>query len=124
MRAEDLYTELELQELDREYKMDLEGRDCFMIRLEKQSKSSSSITSEAHRLTSEDLTKVSDKIKRMIHFEENRVHPNTKKAAWYDDVIRLNTDVLAYIGLNTLWGTKVQRSSLAPSKRMLEELWR
>ena len=128
MRAENLYTELELQELDREDKMDLEGRDRFMIRLEKQSKSSASITSEAHRITSEALTKVSDKIKRMIHFEENRVHPNTKKAAWYDDVIRLNTDVLAYIGLNTLWDTSNMNGTLTTAMttigRKIElELW-
>lgn len=131
MRAEDItgeLTELEKQELEREDAMDRAGRDRFTSRLEKQAKNSYSITSEAHRLTSEALSKVSEKIKRMIDFEENREHPNTTKSIWYNDVVQLDTDVLAYIGLNTLWDISNIKGTLTTAMttigRKIElELW-
>jgi DNA-directed RNA polymerase, mitochondrial len=90
-------TELLEDEILREQKMFREGRERYMSRQERNSLSSTQ--TNPHKLITDSLPKVSEALKKTIVTEANK--KEGRKYSWFADVVSVDTDLLAYIGLNT-----------------------
>lgn len=90
-------TELLKDEIIRERKMFKDGRERYLSRLERNSKPST--LTNPHRLITDSLPKVSEALKQTIITEANK--KEGRKYLWYNDIVSVDTDLLAYIGLNS-----------------------
>ena len=86
-------------EVQREQRMFNEGRERFLRRQEKNT--TPSTQNNPHKIITEALSKVSQGIQDLVDAEANRGKHKGRKSSWYEDIKDIDTDLLAYLGLNT-----------------------
>ncbi len=96
------------QQLEREQEMFSLGRERYLSRLENNSKPSTQ--NNPHRLITDALPKVSKAIGDTIAAEDNK--GDGRKYSWYQDIKSVDSDLLAYIGLNSCMDAVASSSSL------------
>lgn len=91
--------ELEKTQVDREQSMLNDGRERYNRRNDQQHPSNRNVE---HSLVSQAIERVSEEIKRSIKEEEHRLSKRctSYKSEWFDDLVKLDEDILAYIALN------------------------
>ncbi len=113
------------QQIEREHKMFDQGRQRYMGRLEKNQ--SRSTQDNPHSIITNALTRVSKAISAAID-AETESKGRGRKFAWYYDIQGLDTDLLAYLGLNTCMDSVSIGASLTSAltkigKRVELEVW-
>ena len=93
------YRELERTQVDREQSMLNEGRERYHRRNDQQHPSNRNVE---HSLVTNAIERVSTEITRAIKEEEHRLGKRCTsfKSEWFDDLVLLDADILAYISLN------------------------
>ncbi len=76
-----------------------DGRERYNRRNDQQHPSNRNVE---HSLVSQAIERVSEEIKRSIKEEEHRLSKRctSYKSEWFDDLVKLDEDILAYIALN------------------------
>ena len=95
-------------EIEREQEMFTQGRERYLSRLENNSKPSTQ--NNPHRLITDALPKVSKAIRETIAAEDAK--GDGRKYSWYKDIKSVDTDLLAYLGLNSCMDAVASGSSL------------
>jgi DNA-directed RNA polymerase len=113
------------QQIEREHKMFDQGRQRYMGRLKKNQ--SISTQDNPHSIITNALTRVSKAISAAID-AETESKGRGRKFAWYYDIQGLDTDLLAYLGLNTCMDSVSIGASLTSAltkigKRVELEVW-
>lgn len=92
-----------------------DGRDRYHNRLEKLK--STSVQKNPHKLVTDSLYRVSEKLTSVLNSEKNKVIKKAdgtfsgSQSFWYKDLSRLDPDILGYIGLTTLMDGVTLKSS-------------
>ena len=105
---EQIAADLLKEEIVREQQMFKEGRERYLSRLENNNKPSTQ--NNPHRLITDALPNVSDAIRKTIEIEDNK--GDGRKYSWYKDIKAVDTDLLAYLGLNSCMDAVAAGSSL------------
>jgi len=102
--SSDLYTD----EIIREKQMFKDGRERYLNRLTKNSQPSTQ--NNPHQLITQALPLVSDALKKTLEIEATK--GVGRKHSWYEDLLVVDTDLLAYLGLNSCMDAVAVGSSL------------
>ena len=95
-------------QIEREQEMFTQGRERYLSRLENNSKPSTQ--NNPHRLITDALPKVSEAIRETIAAEDSK--GDGRKYSWYQDIKTVDSDLLAYLGLNSCMDAVASGSSL------------
>ena len=95
-------------QIEREQEMFTLGRERYLSRLENNSKPSTQ--NNPHRLITDALPKVSEAIRMTIAAEDSK--GDGRKYSWYQDIKTVDSDLLAYLGLNSCMDAVASGSSL------------
>ena len=110
LRAEELQATLEQEMIQR-------GHERYKRRQEKLAPSQ---RQEPHKIITEALPRVSSTIVRYLREDEQRFDSGRgRKSEWYDTLIDLDPDTLAYIGLNSCYEMVLKQNSLAGCLTMI-----
>lgn len=105
---EQIASDLLKEEIAREQEMFREGRERYLSRLENNNKPSTQ--NNPHRLITDALPNVSEAIRNTIESEDRK--GDGRKYSWYKDIKSVDTDLLAYLGLNSCMDAVAAGSSL------------